>query len=55
MAVETLGIDAPEQIAALRHRLVGQAIDMLFVNAETITRDEHIQIGDVTTEEFVRA
>ena len=52
--VETLDINEPEQIAALRHRLSGRVLDMLFVNAGTTTQDEHVHIGDVTTEEFMR-
>ncbi|GJG86262.1 short-chain dehydrogenase [Gemmatimonadetes bacterium T265] len=52
--VETLDINAPDQIAALRDRLSGRVLDVLFVNAGTTTRDEHVPIGDVTTEEFTR-
>jgi NAD(P)-dependent dehydrogenase (short-subunit alcohol dehydrogenase family) len=54
LEIETLDIDDQAQIAALRERLSGRVIDMLFVNAGTTTRDEHVRIGDVTTEEFVR-
>ena len=52
--VETLDIDAPDQIAALRDRLSGRALDMLFVNAGTTTNDEHVAIGEVSTNEFTR-
>ena len=52
--IESLDIDEPDQIAALRDRLSGRVLDMLFVNAGTTTRDEHVRIGDVTTEEFTR-
>ncbi len=52
--IEALDIDEPDQIAALRDRLSGRILDMLFVNAGTTTRDEHVRIGDVTTEEFTR-
>ncbi len=52
--VETLDINEPGQIAALRHRLSGRAFEVLFVNAGTTTHDEHVKIGDVTTEEFTR-
>jgi len=38
----------------LRRRLGDRTLDMLFVNAGTTTRDEHVQIGDVSTEEFMR-
>jgi NAD(P)-dependent dehydrogenase (short-subunit alcohol dehydrogenase family) len=52
--IETLDINQGDQITALRNRLSGRALDMLFVNAGTTTRDEHVHIGDVTTEEFMR-
>ena len=54
MEIESLDIDEPDQITALRDRLSGRILDMLFVNAGTTTRDEHVRIGDVTTEEFTR-
>lgn len=50
--IETLDINDQDQITALRKRLDGQTLDILFVNAGMTTRDEHIHIGDVTTEEF---
>jgi NAD(P)-dependent dehydrogenase (short-subunit alcohol dehydrogenase family) len=52
--IETLDIDEPAQVATLRERLSGRALDMLFVNAGTTTHEEHAHIGDVSTEEFVR-
>ena len=54
MQIETLDIDEPEQIAALRERLSGRVLDMLLVNAGITTHDEHVHIGTVTTDEFVR-
>ena len=33
--------------------MAGRALDILFVNAGITTTDEHIKIGDVTTEEFM--
>src|SRR6516165_9186995 len=51
--IETLDITERSQIAALRNRLSGRVLDMLFVNAGTTTHDEHVHIGDVTTEEFM--
>ncbi|MEV5747438.1 SDR family NAD(P)-dependent oxidoreductase [Actinoallomurus sp. NPDC052308] len=51
--IETLDVNEPAQIAALRDRLAGRALDILFVNAGITTADEHIRIGDVTTEEFM--
>jgi NAD(P)-dependent dehydrogenase (short-subunit alcohol dehydrogenase family) len=50
--IETLDINDPAQIAALRRRLAGRTLEILFVNAGITTSDEHIKIGDVTTEEF---
>ncbi|MEW9623140.1 SDR family oxidoreductase [Rhodanobacter geophilus] len=52
--VETLDINEVEQIAALRGRLAGRALDILFVSAGTTTHDQRVRIGDVATEEFVR-
>jgi NAD(P)-dependent dehydrogenase (short-subunit alcohol dehydrogenase family) len=54
VTIETLDINEPKQIAAMRERLRGRVFDMLFVNAGTTTNDEHVHVGDVTTEEFVR-
>jgi len=51
--IETLDINEPDQIAALRDRLAGKVIDMLFVNAGIATRDADVHVGDVTTDEFV--
>ena len=52
--VETVDINEDEQIAALRERLAGQRLDMLFVNAGTTTRDPLAQVGAVSAEEFTR-
>ena len=52
--IETLDINEQDQIAALRNRLSGRVLDMLFVNAGITTHDEHVHIGAVTTEEFMR-
>jgi len=51
--IDTLDINEPAQIAALRNHLAGRTLDILFVNAGITTNDEHIKIGDVTTEEFM--
>ncbi|MFB9839302.1 SDR family NAD(P)-dependent oxidoreductase [Actinoallomurus acaciae] len=51
--IETLDINEPAQIAALRGRLAGRTLEFLFVNAGITTADEHIKIGDVTTDEFM--
>jgi NAD(P)-dependent dehydrogenase (short-subunit alcohol dehydrogenase family) len=52
--VETLDINEQAQIAALRERLSGRALDMLFVNAGVSTHDTRIPAGKTSTEEFVR-
>ena len=54
LEIEVLDIDAQEQIAALRRRLSGRRLDMLFVNAGVTTRDPLATVGTVTTDEFVR-
>jgi NAD(P)-dependent dehydrogenase (short-subunit alcohol dehydrogenase family) len=51
--IEILDICAPDQVAALHHRLSGRVFDMLFVNAG-ITNNEKETIADVTTDEFAR-
>ena len=53
VAIETLDITAPDQIAALRARLSGRVFDMLFVNAG-VTNDPTETIAEVTTAEFTR-
>jgi NAD(P)-dependent dehydrogenase (short-subunit alcohol dehydrogenase family) len=52
--IETLDINEPDEIAALRDRLTGRTIDMLFVNAGTTTRDADVPIGSVSTDEYMR-
>ena len=52
--IETLDINAPEQIAALRSHLSGRTFDILFVNAGTTTQEEHVKVGEVATDEFTR-
>lgn len=52
--IETLDIDDPGQIAALRQRLAGRALDILFVNAGTTNRDPTQTIGEVSTDDFAR-
>jgi len=52
--IETLDINQPAQIAALRRRLAGRTLEILFVCAGITTADEHVKVGDVTTEEFTR-
>ena len=54
LEIETLDINEPEQIAALGSRLSGRLFDILFVNAGTTTQEEHVKVGKVTTDEFMR-
>ena len=51
--IETVDINAPDQVAALRARLEGRIFDTLFVNAG-VTNNPAETIADVTTDEFVR-
>jgi NAD(P)-dependent dehydrogenase (short-subunit alcohol dehydrogenase family) len=51
--VESLDINFPEQISALRSRLAGRRFEMLFVNAG-VTNNPEETIGQVSTEEFIR-
>ncbi len=51
--IETLDIDFPEQIAALRGRLAGRQFDLLFVNPGT-SNNPNETVAEVSTEEFVR-
>ncbi|MEX3853528.1 NAD(P)-dependent dehydrogenase (short-subunit alcohol dehydrogenase family) [Paraburkholderia youngii] len=53
LEVETVDITIPEQVAALRGRLEGRPIDILFVNAG-VKNDDSETIADVSTDEFVR-
>jgi NAD(P)-dependent dehydrogenase (short-subunit alcohol dehydrogenase family) len=53
LEVETVDVNVPEQLAALRARLAGRRIDVLFVNSG-VKNDDRETIADVSTEEFVR-
>jgi len=53
LEIETVDINEPDQVAALRARLAGRAFDILFVNAG-VTNNPQKTIAEVTTEEFVR-
>ena len=53
LEIETVDIDRPEQVAALRRRLDGRRIDLLFVNAGVLN-DRTTTIGEVSTEAFTR-
>ncbi|MCS7476799.1 SDR family NAD(P)-dependent oxidoreductase [Umezawaea endophytica] len=50
LLVESVDITEPEQIAALRDRLAGRDLDLLFVNAGIA--HANIPVGEVTTESF---
>jgi NAD(P)-dependent dehydrogenase (short-subunit alcohol dehydrogenase family) len=52
LEIEVLDINEPPQLAALRERLSGRSVEMLFVNAGT-TSDEQLPIGLVSTDDFV--
>jgi NAD(P)-dependent dehydrogenase (short-subunit alcohol dehydrogenase family) len=54
VTIEQLDITEADQIAALRERLSGAELDMLFVNAGTANRDGMAAIGDVSADEFTR-
>jgi NAD(P)-dependent dehydrogenase (short-subunit alcohol dehydrogenase family) len=53
LTVETVDINEPGQVAALRQRLAGQSFDLLFVNAG-VADDPAETIGTVSTETFIR-
>jgi NAD(P)-dependent dehydrogenase (short-subunit alcohol dehydrogenase family) len=52
--IETVDINAPDQVAALRARLAGRTFDVLFVNAGVTNNNQQETIAEVATEEFVR-
>lgn len=52
--IETLDVNFPEQIAALRTRLAGQTFDVLFVNAGVTNDNPDETVAEVSTDEFVR-
>lgn len=52
--IEILDICASDQLAALRERLSGRTLDMLFVNAGTTNPQPTQTIGEVSTEDFVQ-
>lgn len=53
LEVESVDINEPDQVAALRVRLGSRKFDMLFVNAG-VKNDDKETIADVSTDEFVR-
>ncbi len=53
LEVESVDITVPAELAALRERLAGRRLDLLFVNAGVKNQDGET-IADVSTDEFVR-
>jgi NAD(P)-dependent dehydrogenase (short-subunit alcohol dehydrogenase family) len=53
LEIEELDINRSDQLAALRAKLEGRRIDLLFVNAG-VANDPEETIADVSTEEFTR-
>ncbi len=53
LAVETVDITGPEQVAALHERLAHETFDLLFVNAG-VTNGPEETVADVSTDTFVR-
>jgi len=53
LEIETVDINHPDQVAALRARLASRTFDMLFVNPG-VTNNDGETLPDVSTEEFVR-
>ena len=51
LEIETVDINSPDQVAALRARLTSRKFDMLFVNAGVGTRE---MLADISTDEFIR-
>ena len=53
LEIETVDINIPDEVAALRNRLKGRPLDLVLVNAG-VKNDDRETIADVSTEEFVR-
>lgn len=51
--IETLDIDQPDQITAIRDRLSDRSFDILFVNAGTANMKDET-VADIPTDEFAR-
>ena len=54
LEIETVDINFPDQIAALRARLARRTFDVLFVNPGVTNSNPDEAVGKVSTEEFVR-
>ena len=53
LEIQTVDINVPSEVVALRNRLAERTFDLLFVNAG-VKNDDSETIADVTTDEFVR-
>ncbi len=53
LEIEGVDINAPDQVTALRRRLDGRPLDLLFVNAG-VANDPGETVAQVSTEEFTR-
>jgi NAD(P)-dependent dehydrogenase (short-subunit alcohol dehydrogenase family) len=53
LEVETVDIVEPDQVTALRRRLDGRTLDLLFVNAG-VSNGHGETVGSVSTAEFIR-
>ncbi|CAN7195414.1 SDR family NAD(P)-dependent oxidoreductase [Bosea sp. LjRoot9] len=51
--IETIDVNFPDQIAALRSRLTGRAFDVLFVNSGITNTNPDETVAEVSTDEFV--
>jgi len=54
LEIETVDINAPDQIAALRATLAGRTFELLFVNAGVANSNPHETLAQVSTAEFTR-
>ncbi|WP_304177416.1 SDR family NAD(P)-dependent oxidoreductase [Phenylobacterium aquaticum] len=54
LEIETVDINVPDEIAALRARLAGRRFDLLFVNAGVANAHPNQSLAEVDTDEFVR-
>jgi NAD(P)-dependent dehydrogenase (short-subunit alcohol dehydrogenase family) len=53
LEIETVDINIPDEVVALRTRLKGRTLDLVLVNAG-VKNDDRETIADVSTEEFMR-
>jgi len=54
LQIETIDVNYPDQISALRTRLAGRTFDVLFVNPGTSNNNPDETVAEVSTDEFVR-